>query len=178
MPNKPYHEDGNIQYYTKEARKGRRQMKKDPIVKESINNFIKDNFTATGPSANRVIQKEEYISKFTRIAESLYNGSGRDPEEIAKWVKDDFEADSQDKPEEEESDDDPAGSQDEDKPVKKEKAKKQPAETKAPISYDSITLPKLFDGLFELADNWTPNNSNMEYQHFFKHLEQMLKYPN
>jgi len=124
VPNKPYHEDGNIQFYTKEARKARRHMKKDPLVKESINNFIKDNFTATGPSNNRVVQKEEYISKFTRIAESLYNGSGRDPEEIAKWVKDDFEADSQDKPEEEESDDDPAGSDGEaNAPTKKEKAK-------------------------------------------------------
>ena len=55
VPNKPYHEDGNIQFYTKEARKARRLMKKDPIVKDAINNFIRDNFTATGPSINRVV---------------------------------------------------------------------------------------------------------------------------
>ena len=53
----------------------------------------------------------------------MYSGSGKEMEDLEKWVKDDFEADSQDKPEEEESDDDPAGSQDEDKPAKKEKKK-------------------------------------------------------
>jgi hypothetical protein len=78
VPNKPYHEDGNIQFYAKEERKKRRQMKKDPIVKAAIDSFIAGNFTATGPSINRVVQKEEYISKFTRIAEALYSGSGRD----------------------------------------------------------------------------------------------------
>jgi hypothetical protein len=153
-------------------------MKKDPIVKDAINNFIRDNFTATGPSINRVVQKEEYISKFTRIAESLYSGSGKEQEDLETLVKDDFEADSQDKPEEEESDDDPAGSQDEDKPAKKEKKKAPLTEALPSKSYDSITLAKLYDGLFELGDNWTPNNNNMEFQHFFKHLEQMLKYPN
>ena len=53
-------------------------MKKDPIVKAAIDSFILGNFTATGPTTNRVVQKEEYISKFTRIAEALYSGSGRD----------------------------------------------------------------------------------------------------
>lgn len=37
---------------------------------------------------------------------------------------------------------------------------------------------KLADGLFELADNWTPNISNIEVRDFFKFLDQQIKYPN
>jgi hypothetical protein len=45
-------------------------------------------------------------------------------------------------------------------------------------SFDQITVIKLYGGLFELADNWTPNTSNMEVRDFFKFLEQNIKYPN
>jgi hypothetical protein len=68
------------------------------------------------------VQKDEYIRIFTKIAEALYSGSQRDPDELQKWVKDDFESDSQDKPvdvesEEEHPDDDGEA------PPKKEKKK-------------------------------------------------------
>jgi hypothetical protein len=93
VPNKPYHEDGNIQYYSVKERKARRALKSDPVVKEAINGFM-NLFSQSGPPSNRVVQKDEYIRIFTKIAEALYHGSQRDPDELAKWVKDDFESDS------------------------------------------------------------------------------------
>ena len=74
MPNKPYHEDGNIQYYSVKERKARRAPKSDPIVKEAINGFM-NLFSQSGPPSNRVVQKDEYIRIFTKIAEALYHGS-------------------------------------------------------------------------------------------------------
>ena len=68
------------------------------------------------------MQKDEYIRIFTKIAEALYHGSQRDPDELTKWVKDDFENDSQDKPDEVEESDDNAD--DDDSPDKPDKKKK------------------------------------------------------
>ena len=39
------------------------------------------------------------------------------------------------------------------------------------------TTQELFDGLFELADNWTPNISAIEIRDFFKFMELQIKYP-
>ena len=74
-------------------RKSRRALKTDPIVKEAINTFMKL-FTMSGIYNAKVVEKDEYIRVFTKIAEALYHGGQRDPEEIAKWVKDDFESDT------------------------------------------------------------------------------------
>ena len=79
--------------------------------------------------------------------------------------------DSQDKPEEESSDDDDKKSGDEgDSPKRKKKAVKTDAEQQQVKTYDSITEAKLFVGLYELADNWTPNINSEEVIGFFKQL--------
>ena len=125
MPSKPYHEDGDIKFYSIKERKKRRGLKTDLMVKEAIQNFMQL-FNMSGPPSNRVIQKDEYIRIFTKIAEALYHGSQRDPDELTKWVKDDFEADSQDKPEEPESEEDNPDDENE-HTTPKEKKKVEPA---------------------------------------------------
>merc|ERR1712130_501737 len=106
-----------------------------------------------------------------------YNGSGRDPAQLEEWVKADFETDSQDKTEEESSEeekneDDP---EDEKKKSKKPKAAENTEQNPAKI-HDNISEKKLYEGLFELADNWTPNISAEEIVGFFKTLEYQMQY--
>jgi hypothetical protein len=74
VPNKPYHEDGDIKFYSVKERKSRKAMRTDPVVKESIENFMQL-FNMSGPPSNRVVQKDEYVRIFTKIAEALYHGS-------------------------------------------------------------------------------------------------------
>ena len=83
IPSKPYFEDANSEFYSKESRKARRNLSKKLEVKDCINQFIEANFQLSGPSRERVVSKDEYIITFTKICDILYSGeNARDPAEI------------------------------------------------------------------------------------------------
>ena len=44
VPAKPYHEDGNIEWYKRENRRARRKLKQNVEVKAAIMDFIDKNF--------------------------------------------------------------------------------------------------------------------------------------
>ncbi len=79
-----------------------------------------------------------------------------DSDELTKFIKEDFDNDSQDKPE---TDEQKAGQ-----------------EAQPPKLQDYLDEKKLIDGLFELADTWCQNIDEYEYQGFFKQLEFRMKY--
>ena len=156
----------------------RKALKNDPIVREAIYKFM-ELFTWGGSLKNKFCDKEEYVRMWTKIAEILYPRE-HDPEDLAKWVKQDFEKDSQDRsasPEEERADE--AHEEEESflESPSKIKPTKAMEELPSPKQYESISQEKLYMGLFELADNWTPNISNLEIRDFFKTIELSLRFP-
>ena len=96
FPAKPYNEDGNPEMYTKENIEKRKALRNNPIVLEAITKFSKE-FQWTGPSSNRVVSKEEYFRIFVKVGMILRPGI--DSDELTKFIKEDFDNDSQDKTE-------------------------------------------------------------------------------
>jgi hypothetical protein len=70
-------------------------LKTNPVVIEAINNFVKQQFSMTGPTSNRVVSKEEYFRVFVKIGMVLRPGIEVD--DLTKIIKEDFDNDSQDK---------------------------------------------------------------------------------
>ena len=77
FPAKPYAEDGNPDFYTEENLKARAELKESAVVIEAIQDFM-TLFSKTGPSANRVIPKEEYFRVFMHIGMILRPGLEHD----------------------------------------------------------------------------------------------------
>ena len=90
FPAKPYHEDGNPDYYSKESMDQREALKEDPIIKDAIEQFIQKEFKIFNDE--QILSKEQYISQFLKIALILRPGS--DPDEIQQIVKEDYENDN------------------------------------------------------------------------------------
>lgn len=149
FPAKPYNEDGNPEMYTQANKDKRQALRNNPIVLEAIQKFSKE-FTWSGPSSNRVVSKEEYFRIFVKVGMILRPGI--DSDELTKFIKEDFDNDSQDKSEAE------------------------PVDGQPPKLQDYLDEKKLFDGLFELCDTWCQNIDEYEYQGFFKQLEFRMKY--
>ena len=89
----PYNDDGNPDMYTTEAMEKREELKKNPIVREAINDFIQQQFP--GRNAQGHCQKEEYIKVFMNIGAILRPNI--DADDLSKLVREDFESDSMDK---------------------------------------------------------------------------------
>lgn len=96
FPAKPYNEDGNPEMYTKDNIDKRKALRNNPIVLEAITKFSKE-FQWTGPSSNRVVSKEEYFRIFVKVGMILRPGV--DSDDLTKFIKEDFDNDSQDKTE-------------------------------------------------------------------------------
>jgi len=96
FPAKPYNEDGNPEMYTAANMQKRKDLRNSAIVKEAIEKFAKE-FQWTGPSSNRVVSKEEYFRIFVKVGMILRPGI--DSDELTKFIKEDFDNDSQDKTE-------------------------------------------------------------------------------
>lgn len=94
FPAKPYNEDGNPEMYTSANKEKRGSLRNNPIVVEAITKFSKE-FQWTGPSSNRVVSKEEYFRIFVKVGMILRPGI--DSDELTKFIKEDFDNDSQDK---------------------------------------------------------------------------------
>ena len=91
FPAKPYHEDGNPEYYSEQNMKKREELKQDPVVKEAIDQFITKEFR-TMYSEDTILSKQEYITHFLKIAMILRPGI--EPDELQQIVKDDYETDN------------------------------------------------------------------------------------
>ena len=164
--------------YSVESIHKRKALKNDPIVREAIYKFM-ELFTWGGSLKNKVCDKDEYIRMWTKIAEILYPRE-HDPEDLAKWVKQDFEKDSQTRAASPDKEEKPDEAEEEgmfEETPSKSKPSKAMEEIPTPIQYESISQEKLYLGLYELADNWTPNISNLEIRDFFKTIELSLRYP-
>ena len=94
FPAKPYNEDGNPEMYTQANMDKRKALRNNPIVMEAIEKFAKE-FQWTGPSSNRVVSKEEYFRIFVKVGMILRPGI--DSDELTKFIKEDFDNDSQEK---------------------------------------------------------------------------------
>ena len=94
FPAKPYNEDGNPEMYTEGNMEKRKALRNNPIVLEAIQKFSKE-FSWTGPSSNRVVSKEEYFRIFVKVGMILRPGV--DSDDLTKFIKEDFDNDSQDK---------------------------------------------------------------------------------
>jgi hypothetical protein len=94
FPAKPYNEDGNPEMYTTANKEKRAALRNNPVVVEAIQKFSKE-FQWTGPSSNRVVSKEEYFRVFVKVGMLLRPTI--DSDELTKFIKEDFDNDSQDK---------------------------------------------------------------------------------
>ena len=79
--------------YTAESMEAREALKKSPIVKEAIMDFIQNQFT--GRNAKGHCQKEEYIKVFMNVGAILRPNI--DADDLSKLIREDFELDSMDK---------------------------------------------------------------------------------
>ena len=86
----PYYDDGNPDMYSEDNMKKRNDLKKDPIVKEAIDDFM------TEFQRNNQLQctKEEYFKVFMKVGMILRPGIEAD--DLQRIVKEDFELDSMD----------------------------------------------------------------------------------
>ena len=86
----PYYDDGNPDMYSEENMKKRNDLKKDPIVKEAIDEFMQEF------QRNNQLQctKEEYFKVFMKVGMILRPGIEAD--DLQRIVKEDFELDSMD----------------------------------------------------------------------------------
>ena len=84
----PYHIDGNPEMYTDENLKKRETLKNDPIVKESINDFI--NFFKKNKEG--IITKDEYFRVFSKVFQILRPKA--DEDERNKCLKEDYDRDN------------------------------------------------------------------------------------
>ncbi len=94
FPAKPYNEDGNPEMYTTANKEKRAALRNNPVVVEAIQKFSKE-FQWTGPNSNRVVSKEEYFRVFVKVGMLLRPTI--DSDELTKFIKEDFDNDSQDK---------------------------------------------------------------------------------
>ena len=117
-------------------------------------------FSKTGPSANRVIPKEEYFRVFMHIGMILRPGLEHD--ELSQLVKKDFDDDTADK----------------DLKGKEGGNEGEENEGRPYGTYDYIDERKLFDSIFELTDTWVPSINEVEYKSFLDQLTFRLKYSN
>ena len=89
----PYYDDGNPDMYTAENMKSRDDLKKNEVVRDAINDFIKNQFNL---EKNGDCTKEEYYMVFSKICMILRPGI--DSDDMQRIIKEDFENDSMDKP--------------------------------------------------------------------------------
>ena len=68
VPSTPYYDDGNPELYTGDNMKKREELKEDPIVKDAINEFIKQNFHL---GASGIVSKSEYMKVFKSACKKL-----------------------------------------------------------------------------------------------------------
>ena len=87
----PYNDDGNPDMYTIEAMEKREELKKNPIVREAINDFMNE----FQRNAQGQCSKEEYLKVFMKVGTILRPNI--DADDLQKLVREDFELDSMDK---------------------------------------------------------------------------------
>ena len=157
----PYVDDGNPEMYSKENIAKRNELRKSMVVNSAIDEFISGVFMLTSGGN---CSKEEYFKQFMKIGTILRPGIEAD--DLNRFIKEDFETDSQDKaPDFREIED----------PGKREAAIKE-HEAKPQQTFDYLTKEKLWDALFTLADAWCPSIDEYEYQEFFSLIKYRLKY--
>ena len=148
----PYIEDGNPDMYSKENMEKRQALRKNEVVIDAINEFMKVfSLTAQGHCS-----KDEYFRIFMKIGPILNPDVNQD--DLTQFVEEDFNNDSADKP-------DP-----------NDKGAKEDAEAQQSKTYDYLDKDKLFEALFTLADVWVPSTDEEEYKEFFSILQFRLKY--
>mmetsp|Transcript_22252 Transcript_22252/g.21489 ORF Transcript_22252/g.21489 Transcript_22252/m.21489 type:complete len:155 (-) Transcript_22252:224-688(-) len=91
FPNRPFHEEGNPEMYTKENMDKRNALKENDTVMEAINDFMQE---FRGAASGKVT-KDEYFRVFMSIGNILRPGLEQDI--LQNIIKEDFDQDSMDK---------------------------------------------------------------------------------
>ena len=165
FPNKPYHEDGNPEMYTKENIEKRHKLYRNDVVEEAINDFMKE-FKSNSQGQ---VSRDEYFRVFINVGMLLRPGI--DADDLQKIIKEEFEANT--------SDTKQLFVNEEDQKAQADAEQNQAAQNQGamPKTYEFIDQQKLYRALFELADVWCPNIDEFEYKAFFAELKFKLKYP-
>lgn len=147
--------------YTKENIQKRKDLYRNEIVEDAINDFMKE----FKMNSQGQVSRDEYFRVFMNVGMQLRPTI--DTDELQKIIKEEFEADTSDSKTLFVSEEDQKANMDAD------------AANAAgmPKTYDFIDQPKLYRALFELADVWCPNIDEFEYKAFFQELKFKLKYP-
>jgi len=184
-----YYKDGNIDLYSTEAVAQRKALKDEQIVKKRINTFMSlfrfDNKT------KNYVEKESYFEIFTKIADLFHPNMPKS--QIEDLVQLDWEHDSKES-------DTPIPQPQSNQISTRDTA----APTRTTFDSDShfggvsnfgggnsefqsvitkeednryLTKDMLFDSLFELADQWTPDISAGQIVAMYNTLEDKIKYP-
>ena len=156
----PYYDDGNPDMYTAENMKAREDLKKNEVVRDAINDFIKNQFNL---EKNGDCTKEEYYMVFSKICMILRPGI--DSDDMQRIIKEDFENDSMDKPPVQEYGGAKDGDDDDGPKAQPEGQQEEPAQVQK--TYDRLDKDKLYDSLYTMADTWCPDIDEFQYKEFF-----------
>ena len=88
FPAKPYYDDGDPSNYSNEKKAKRDQLKTDPIVQESIREFM-GLFNLT---SQNIVTRENYFKVFIKVGQILRPRT--EAEELQKLVKEDYDRDN------------------------------------------------------------------------------------
>ena len=89
FPEKPYFDDGNPELYSNEKMAKRKALKEDIDVQNALKEFITASFRL---SAQKVVTRDEYFQKFTKIGQILRPST--EAEELQKLIKEDYDRDN------------------------------------------------------------------------------------
>ena len=133
--------------YTPENLNAREDLKDNYQVREAINEFIKKNFKLKGDP--KACSKREYIDVFMKVG--LILQPQLDSHELEQLLEDDFRKDLQPRTKRVREEQIPITRDGEDEVQQEEPPEEEVEDTS---KKDSIPAEALFDGVYDMVDNW------------------------